>query len=71
VILRPGRLTNDPGTGLVTLAPPPVPRGSVTRDDIAAVVVALLDTTCADHLILEPVNSDVPVSDAVRRLTRS
>ncbi|CAM5490328.1 NAD-dependent dehydratase OS=Streptomyces fumanus OX=67302 GN=GCM10018772_40910 PE=4 SV=1 [Streptomyces fumanus] len=41
-ILRPGRLTDDPGTGHVTLAPS-TPEGSVTRDDVAAVLLALLD----------------------------
>ena len=41
-ILRPGRLTDDPGTGRVRLAPS-VPPGAVTRDDTAAVLVALLD----------------------------
>ena len=41
-ILRPGRLTDDPGVGKVLLAPS-VPRGAVTRDDTAAVLAALLD----------------------------
>lgn len=41
-ILRPGRLTDDPATGKVLLAPPPVDRGDVTRDDTAAVLAALL-----------------------------
>ena len=43
-ILRPGQLTDEPGTGRVLLAPPPVERAEVTRDDTAAVLVALLDT---------------------------
>ena len=43
-ILRPGQLTDEPGTGRVLLAPPPVERADVTRDDTAAVLVALLDT---------------------------
>ncbi|HEV7898621.1 MAG TPA: NAD(P)H-binding protein [Planosporangium sp.] len=42
-ILRPGRLTSEPGTGRVNLAPPPVPYGAVPRDDVAAVLLALLD----------------------------
>jgi uncharacterized protein YbjT (DUF2867 family) len=70
-ILRPGGLTNDPGTGLVTLAEPPVPRGTVTRDDVAAVLVALLDTPGTDHLTLELTNGDVPIPDAVQRLAKS
>ena len=42
-VLRPGQLTDGPGTGRVLLAPPPVERGPVTRDDTAAVLAALLD----------------------------
>lgn len=41
-ILRPGKLTDEPATGTVLLAPPPVDRADVTRDDTAAVLVALL-----------------------------
>src|SRR4051795_11754530 len=41
-IVRPGRLTNDPGTSKVT-AGRDVARDEVTRDDVAAVLVAVLD----------------------------
>ena len=62
-VLRPGSLTDDPGTGLVTLAPS-VERGSVPRDDVAAVLVALLDEP-HDRLVLELVSGPVPVREAV------
>jgi uncharacterized protein YbjT (DUF2867 family) len=52
-ILRPGRLTDDPGTGRVLLAPPPVERADVTRDDTAAALAALLDTPGTAGLTLE------------------
>ena len=42
-ILRPGGLTDDPPAGRVRLAPPPLPRGQVSRADVAAVIVTLLD----------------------------
>src|SRR5687767_13161962 len=42
-VLRPGLLTDDPGIGLVTLARR-VQRGSIPRDDVAAVLAALLDS---------------------------
>jgi nucleoside-diphosphate-sugar epimerase len=64
-ILRPGRLTDDPGTGLVTLGPE-VPRDDVTRDDVAAVVVALLDEPATAGAVLELRNGDTPIADAVR-----
>lgn len=41
-ILRPGRLTDEQPTGLVALGPD-VPRGSVPRADVAAVLAAVLD----------------------------
>jgi uncharacterized protein YbjT (DUF2867 family) len=40
-ILRPGRLTDDPGTGRVRIASEPF-RGDIPRDDVAAVLEALL-----------------------------
>ena len=63
-ILRPGRLTNEPGTGLVRLAER-TGRGAVPRDDVAAVLLALLDTP-ASGMALELVAGDTPVDEAVR-----
>jgi uncharacterized protein YbjT (DUF2867 family) len=40
-IVRPGRLTSDPGTGRVRLQAEPF-RGEVSRDDVAAVLAAVL-----------------------------
>ncbi|MGW8971658.1 NAD(P)H-binding protein [Streptomyces platensis] len=64
-ILRPGRLTNDPGTGLVALADA-TGRGEVTRDDVAAALVALLDEPATIGRTLELIGGEVPVEDAVR-----
>ncbi|MDA0565766.1 SDR family oxidoreductase [Streptomonospora sp. S1-112] len=64
-ILRPGRLTDDPGTGEVWLAPK-VERGDVTRDDVAAVIVALLDEPATIGRVLELVGGTTPVAEAVR-----
>lgn len=63
VILRPGGLTDDPGTGRVSLGPS-VDRGSVPRDDVAAVLVALLDGRAGDT-VLEVVDGPTPIADAV------
>jgi uncharacterized protein YbjT (DUF2867 family) len=64
-VLRPGRLTDDPGIGRVLLSPPPVPRGDVTRDDTAAVIVALLDVPATAGRILELREGDTEVHQAV------
>jgi uncharacterized protein YbjT (DUF2867 family) len=63
-ILRPGRLTDEPGTGLVRLAGR-TGSGTVPRDDVAAVLLALLDTP-ASGMTLELVAGDTPVDEAVR-----
>ncbi|SOE12918.1 Nucleoside-diphosphate-sugar epimerase [Streptomyces sp. 2323.1] len=64
-ILRPGRLTNDPGTGLVTLAES-TGRDEVTRDDVAAVLAALLDEPGTIGRTLELIGGEAPVAEAVR-----
>jgi uncharacterized protein YbjT (DUF2867 family) len=68
-IVRPGRLTDDAGIGLVRLSDPPVPRDAVPRDDVAAVLVALLDAPATRHRTLELVAGDTPVPDAVRAVS--
>jgi uncharacterized protein YbjT (DUF2867 family) len=64
-ILRPGSLTDEPGIGRVLLAPPPVARSSVTRDDTAAVLVALLDTPGSAGKVLELREGETDVLEAV------
>ncbi|GAA4413344.1 NAD(P)H-binding protein [Actinokineospora soli] len=64
-VLRPGRLTDDPPTGLVTLAESVAP-GEVTRADVAAVLLALLDEPASAGATLELVGGTTPVADAVQ-----
>ncbi|GAA2720594.1 SDR family oxidoreductase [Cellulomonas aerilata] len=64
-IVRPGGLTDDPGTGRVRLEPQ-VARGQVPRDDVAAVLAALLGEPASAGLVLELVSGDLPVDEAVR-----
>src|SRR5690348_8443729 len=68
-ILRPGRLTDAPPTGRVRLAPPPVPRDTVSRADVAAVIAALLDNPGTRHQTLELVGGDTPVAVAVHSIS--
>jgi uncharacterized protein YbjT (DUF2867 family) len=63
-ILRPGALTDDPGTGRVRLGVE-VPRGKVPRDDVAAVLLAQLDRPRTTGLTLELSEGTVPVTAAV------
>ncbi|NKZ06440.1 SDR family oxidoreductase [Actinomadura latina] len=68
LILRPGGLTDEPGTGLVRLEEPPIGHGTVTRDDVAAVIVALLDAPGVRRRTLDLLNGGTPVEDAVASL---
>jgi uncharacterized protein YbjT (DUF2867 family) len=63
-VLRPGLLTDDPGTGKVTLAEH-VDGGVVTRDDVAAVLVALLDHPETAGKVYELVGGETPVAEAL------
>lgn len=70
-VLRPGSLTDEPGTGRVRLDRPPIGRGTVTRDDVAATLAALLDAP-ADRvggLVLDVLDGETPVADAVAGVT--
>lgn len=66
-ILRPGRLTDDPGTGRVRLAEV-VSRADVPRDDVAAVVRAMLSDTGTVGATLGLISGDTPVDEAVARV---
>ena len=63
-ILRPGRLTDDPATGLVSLGPD-LTRGDVTRADVAAVIAAVLEVPGSIGQQWDLVNGDEPVGAAV------
>lgn len=69
-ILRPGRLTDESGIGEVALGPT-VPRGDVPREDVAAVLVALLDEPRTAGMTLELVGGSTPIEEAVAALVAS
>ena len=66
-IVRPGGLTDDPGTGRVRLADR-VERGDVPRDDVAAVLAACLTEAGTIGRTFEVVAGDTPVDEAVGSL---
>jgi uncharacterized protein YbjT (DUF2867 family) len=68
-ILRPGGLLDTPGTGLVRLGEPGVPAGRVPREDVAAVLVGLLDDDNTIGLTLELTGGETPVEIAIAQLS--
>jgi nucleoside-diphosphate-sugar epimerase len=63
-IVRPGRLTDDPGAGRVRLQIEPF-RGEVPRDDVAAVLAAVLPEPRAAGVTLYVNGGDDPVPQAL------
>jgi len=66
-ILRPGSLTNDPGTGNVLLGDK-TGNGSISRDDVALVLAGLCDIPASIGRTLELVAGDTPVAEALKNL---
>jgi len=67
-IVRPGRLTDDPGTGLIEVGMPLERAGEVTRDDVAATLLAVLDRPHTAGLTFDLLGGRVPVPEAVDSL---
>ena len=63
-ILRPGRLTDDPATGLVALGPD-VERDEIPRADVAATIAAVLDDDRTIGRQWNLVGGQIPVVEAI------
>jgi len=66
-IVRPGSLTDDPGSGRVRVGTD-LGRGDIPRDDVAAVLLAVLETPASIGKTFELVAGDAPIEEAVRAL---
>ena len=66
-VVRPGGLTNEPGTGRVTVGET-LPRGQVTRDDVAAVLAAVLDSPSTIGRTFDLTGGNTAVAEAVAGL---
>ncbi len=67
-IVRPGRLTNDPGTGFVAAAPRLGRFGEVPRDDVALVLLECLDSPGTVGVTFELLAGETPAREALRTL---
>jgi uncharacterized protein YbjT (DUF2867 family) len=68
-VVRPGMLTNDAGTGSVT-AGESTGRGSIAREDVAAVLVAVLDEPGTAGQTFDLISGETPITEAVAALAR-
>ena len=66
-IVRPGGLTDDPGTGLVTVGTD-LGGGAIPRDDVARVLLSVLESPNTIGKTFELISGDTPVEEAVRAL---
>jgi uncharacterized protein YbjT (DUF2867 family) len=67
-IVRPGSLTNDRAEGMVDLAERLGRRGSIPREDVAAVLVAVLDAPNTIGTTFEVLSGSTPIDEAVHAL---
>jgi uncharacterized protein YbjT (DUF2867 family) len=67
-IVRPGSLTDDPGTGRVRVSTDLGSRGKIPRDDVAAVIAEVLEAPNTIGVTFEVFGGDVLVAEAVRSL---
>lgn len=69
-VVRPGRLTDRPGTGRVRLARR-VPRGDIPRRDVAGVLAESLTDARTVGRVFEVVGGDTPIEEALASLAES
>lgn len=67
-IVRPGLLTDESATGRVRVAES-TGRGSIPRADVAAMLVALLDSPATGDVTFELISGDMSIEEAVAVLT--
>ena len=67
-IVRPGGLTDDPGTGKVEIAERIERSGQVTRDDVAAVIAEVLTADNTIGKAFDLLGGETPITEAVSGL---
>ncbi|BBY19618.1 SDR family oxidoreductase [Mycolicibacterium litorale] len=63
-IVRPGRLTDDPGTGRVHIGDS-TGYGAIPREDVAAVLLAVLDAPATAGRTFELIGGETPINEAL------
>lgn len=66
-IVRPGRLLNEQGTGLIQAAEN-ITRSSIPREDVARTIMAVLDAENTFGKGFDLVSGNTPIEEAIKRL---
>lgn len=66
-IIRPGGLTNDPGTGKVQVAND-LEFGSISREDVASAILAALENVQTIGKSFDMINGETSIEDALKAL---
>jgi uncharacterized protein YbjT (DUF2867 family) len=67
-IVRPGRLTDDPGVGRIAAVVQTATSGEIPRDDVAATLAAVLAEPRTAGLTFDLLSGDVPIAEAITAL---
>lgn len=67
-IVRPGQLTNDDGSGKVSVSARLEEFGKIPRQDVARVLLGVLDSDVTINRIFDVVSGDMPVAEALAKL---
>ncbi len=67
-IVRPGQLTDDEGTGKVSVSARLETFGKIPRQDVARVLLAVLDSDTVTNSVFDVVSGDTPVAEALASL---
>jgi uncharacterized protein YbjT (DUF2867 family) len=67
VILRPGTLTDEKGSGLVRTGLA-IPYGDISRDDVAATLAEIIEQPDVSRVIIELTGGEMPVREAVKQM---
>ena len=67
-IVRPGRLTDEDGSGKVALSARLEEFGEIPRQDVARVLLAVLDSDNTTDAVFDVVSGDTPVPEALAKL---
>ncbi len=69
-IVRPGRLTDEAGTGRVAMAPE-LPQGEIPRPDVAAVLVRVLENPGTARRQFDVTAGELPIPQAIDEALRA